>query len=83
MAPIAERIRTEVDLPVTTSWFISDPKQADDLISEGKADLVSLGRPLMQNPHWPYAAAVALGVDKAAWTLPAPYAHWLERYRTA
>ena len=83
MAPIAERIRTEVDMPVTTSWFISDPKQADDLISEGKADLVSLGRPLLQNPHWPYAAAVALGVDKAAWTLPAPYAHWLERYRTA
>ena len=26
-------------------------------------------------------AAKALGVDKASWTLPAPYAHWLERYR--
>ncbi|EPN38777.1 NADH:flavin oxidoreductase, partial [Pseudomonas syringae pv. actinidiae ICMP 18807] len=22
-----------------------------------------------------------LGVEKSAWTLPAPYAHWLERYR--
>ncbi len=28
-------------------------------------------------------AACALGVERAAWTLPAPCAHWLERDRTA
>ena len=83
MAPIAERVRRETGLPATTSWFISEPAQADALIVEDKVDLVSLGRPLLANPHWPYDAALALGVDKPAWTLPAPYAHWLERYRTA
>ena len=57
--------------------------QTDALIAEDKVDLVSLGRPLLADPHWPYRAATELGVDKAAWTLPAPYAHWLERYRAA
>ena len=83
MGPIAQRVRDEVGIPATTSWFVSDAAQAEALIVEGKTDLVSLGRPLLANPHWPYHAALALGVDKAAWTLPAPYAHWLERYRVA
>ncbi len=83
MAPIAERVRREAHIPAATSWFISEPAQADALIREGKVDLVGLGRPLLENPHWPYRAARELGVDKAAWTLPAPYAYWLERYRAA
>jgi 2,4-dienoyl-CoA reductase-like NADH-dependent reductase (Old Yellow Enzyme family) len=83
MAPIAERVRREANIPAATTWYISDPKQADALIRDAKVDLVMLGRPLLENPHWPYDAARALGVDKAAWTLPAPYAHWLERYRAA
>jgi NADPH2 dehydrogenase len=83
MAPIAERVRREAAIPAATTWYISDPKQADALIREGKVDLVMLGRRLLENPHWPYEAARALGVENAAWTLPAPYAHWLERYRAA
>lgn len=83
MAPIAQQVRNSAGLPVTTSWLISDAAQADTLIREEKVDLISLGRPLLANPHWPYRAAIELGVDKPAWTLPAPYAYWLERYRTA
>jgi 2,4-dienoyl-CoA reductase-like NADH-dependent reductase (Old Yellow Enzyme family) len=83
MAPIAARIRREADIPTATSWFISEPAAAEALIAEGKVDLVELGRPLLENPRWPYHAARELGVDNAAWTLPAPYAHWLERYRAA
>lgn len=77
MAPIAQRVRREAGLPATTSWFISEPKQADALIADDLVDLVSLGRPLLANSHWPYQAAFELGVDKPSWTLPAPYAHWL------
>ncbi|WP_420345185.1 NADH:flavin oxidoreductase/NADH oxidase [Pelagibius sp.] len=83
MAPIAERVRREADIPTATSWYISDPEQADALIRDGQVDLVMLGRRLLENPHWPYDAARALGVEKPAWTLPAPYAHWLDRYRAA
>ncbi|MFC2953754.1 NADH:flavin oxidoreductase/NADH oxidase [Marinicaulis aureus] len=81
MAPFAERVRREADIPAATSWYISDPKQADELIRAGAVDLVMLGRPLLANPHWPYDAARTLGVEDSAWTLPAPYAHWLSRYR--
>lgn len=84
LAPVAERVRRETGLPASTSWYISKPEQADALVRDGKVDLVTLGRPLLADPHWPYAAAQALGVENPAWaTLPAPYAHWLARYRAA
>ena len=44
-------------------------------------DLVMVGRAHLANPHWPYHAALQLGEEKASWVLPAPYAHWLEKYR--
>lgn len=84
LAPVAERVRRETGLPASTSWYISRPAQADRMIRDGQVDLVMLGRPLLANPHWPYMAAQELGVDNPAWaTLPAPYAHWLARYRAA
>lgn len=84
MAPVARRVKAETGLPAATSWYISDPKEADALIRDGDVDLVMLGRPLLANPHWPFEAAKALVVEKPAWaTLPAPYAHWLSRYRTS
>lgn len=82
MADIAQRVRRETGLPGTTSWYISKPDEADALVRDGKLDLVMLGRPMLENPHWPYMAAKALGVENPAWaTLPPPYAHWLARYR--
>ena len=82
MADICQRVRRDADLPGTTSWYISKPDEADALVRENKVELVTLGRPLLADPHWPYSAAKALGVENPAWaTLPAPYAHWLARYR--
>ncbi|MBB5518238.1 NADH:flavin oxidoreductase/NADH oxidase [Amphiplicatus metriothermophilus] len=83
LAPIAARVRREADLPTAISWFISDPAQADALVRDGAVDLVMLGRALLENPHWPYVAARVLHKERPAWTLPAPYAHWLDRYRAA
>ena len=82
MADVARQVREETGLPGTTSWYISRPSEADALIRDNKVDLIMLGRPLLADPHWPYAAAKALGVENPAWaTLPPPYAHWLARYR--
>lgn len=82
LAGIARQVRHETGLPGTTSWYISQPEEADALIREDKIDLVTLGRPLLANPHWPYHAAKVLGVENPAGvTLPPPYAHWLARYR--
>ena len=81
LGPIAERVRRESGLPVTSAWGFGTPQLANAAIETRQLDLVSVGRAHLADPHWPYFAAKELGVEKASWTLPAPYAHWLERYR--
>ena len=54
-----------------------------DMVADGEVDLVMIGRAPLANPHYAYQLAQALGKDKPDWVLPAPYAHWLERYRGA
>lgn len=82
LGDVAARVLRETGLPGTTSWYIDGLAGADRLIRDGLVDYVSLGRPFLADPHWPYRAAKELGVaDAAKKTLPAPYAHWLARYR--
>jgi 2,4-dienoyl-CoA reductase-like NADH-dependent reductase (Old Yellow Enzyme family) len=83
LGPVAARVRREAGLAASTSWYISTPQQADGLVRDGSVDLVMLARPLLNDPHWAYKAAKELGVENPAWVLPAPYAHWLDRYRAA
>ena len=82
LAPIAERVRREAGLPVASAWGIDNPATADATVRDGQLDLVMVGRAHLANPHWPMQAARALGVERPTWVLPAPYAHWLERYST-
>lgn len=81
LAPISERVRREAELPVASSWGIDSPVIANRVVAEGKMDLVMVGRAHLANPHYPYRAALELGIERPSWVLPAPYAHWLERYR--
>ena len=81
LGPIAERVRREAKLPVTSAWGFGTPELAEGALQANQLDLVSVGRAHLADPHWAYFAAKELGVEKASWTLPAPYAHWLERYR--
>ena len=80
LAPVAERVRREAGLPVAAAWGIDNPAIADATVRDGQLDLVMVGRAHLANPHWPMQAARALGVERPTWVLPAPYAHWLERY---
>ena len=41
--------------------FIAEPKQADDIIRNGQADVVLLARQMLVDPYWPVRAAQALG----------------------
>lgn len=82
MAPVVERVRRETGIPAALAWGVGEPNVADAAIRDGQADLVKIGRALLANPHWPYAAAKALGVEKPSWaTLPPAYAFWLETYQ--
>lgn len=81
LAPVAERVRSATGLPVASSWSIDVPAIADRVVADQQMDLVMIGRAHLANPHWSYHAALALKEEKPSWVLPAPYAHWLERYR--
>ena len=84
LAPVAQRVREQAGLPVASSWGMDDPHAAEAVVARGQVDLVMVGRAHLANPHWPYAAAQALGLAKEApWLLPPSYAHWLARYQPA
>ena len=59
--PFAERIRKEAGIATAAVGFITEPKQADDIVHTGQADLVLLARELLRDPYWPAHAARALG----------------------
>ncbi|MFC0281622.1 NADH:flavin oxidoreductase/NADH oxidase [Falsigemmobacter intermedius] len=81
MGPIAKRIRDEAGLPVASAWGFGYPDVAEAAVRNAELDVVMVGKAHLANPHWAYEAARALQVERPSWaTLPAPYAHWLERY---
>lgn len=81
MAPYARRVREETGLPVGSAWGFGQPHLAQSAVANGDMDIVFVGRSVLANPHWPYEAAQALHKSEPSWVLPAPYAHWLEKYR--
>lgn len=78
MAPFAERIKREAQIPTAMGWFVSEPEQAEAIVRDGRADLVMLARAELSDPHWPYHAAQALGLAKPHEVLPPQYAYWLK-----
>lgn len=80
MGPIAERVRRDADIPVSSAWGFGEARIAEQAVASGQLDLVMVGKAHLANPHWSYQVARELKIERPSWTLPAPYAHWLERY---
>ncbi|MDE2372978.1 MAG: NADH:flavin oxidoreductase/NADH oxidase [Hyphomicrobiales bacterium] len=59
--PLAEQIRREVGMPTRVVGLIVSPKQAEAIVAEGRADMVALARAFLDDPHWGWHAAEALG----------------------
>lgn len=53
---LAENVKSAVRIPVIAVGRIRKPSMADRIVSEGKADLVSMGRALIADPHMPRKA---------------------------
>ena len=70
--PFAERVKKETGIVTGAVGMITDPQQAEAIISNGQADFIALARAMLFNPRWPQHAAVALGVE-------VPYAPQYER----
>lgn len=53
---LAEEIKREVNIPVSVAGRINDPVFADNILSEGRSDFISLGRALHADPEFPKKA---------------------------
>jgi len=73
--PFAQAIRTQANIPTAAVGLITEPEQAEAIISEGQADAVFLARAMLRNPRWALSAAEKLGV-KINWPVS------LDRART-
>ena len=49
---LTARLRPEVGIPVITSNRINTPEVAEDILSRGDADMVSLARPFLADPNF-------------------------------
>lgn len=59
----AARIRREAGIATGAVGLITEPRQAQDIIVQGEADVVLLAREELRDPYWPRRAAKALGVE--------------------
>jgi NADPH2 dehydrogenase len=64
-APLAQQIRAGTGIPVRTVGLIVTAQQAEAIVAEGHADMVSLARAFLDDPHWGWHAAQTLGAEVA------------------
>ncbi|MEK7437489.1 MAG: NADH:flavin oxidoreductase/NADH oxidase [Pseudomonadota bacterium] len=67
----AEAIRKEAGIPTIAVGLITEPRQAEDIVASGRADMVALARGILYEPHWAWRAAAELGGQ-----LSAPKQYW-------
>ena len=70
----AVEVKRQAGIASGAVGLITEPAQADELISTGSVDVVLLGREALRDPHWPQRAAHELGSDAYPSLFSAP--HW-------
>lgn len=49
---ISERVKKEIDLPIITTNRINNPEIIEEILEKGQADLISMARPFLADPHF-------------------------------
>ncbi|UHA73695.1 NADPH dehydrogenase NamA [Paenibacillus sp. 481] len=70
--PYADAIRREAGIATAAVGLIKNGLQAEEIVQNGRADLVAIGRELLNDPFWARTAARQLGETIEA---PGPYGH--------
>ena len=65
--PFADRVRRETGMMTGAVGLIHSPDMAEEIVANGRADLVIMGRTLLDDPHWPLHAAGALRTENVEW----------------
>lgn len=74
--PFARRIREEARIMTGAVGLITEPRQANEIVTGGDADLVFIARELLREPYWALKAEQELGAEPA-W--PTPYGYAVKR----
>jgi len=69
--PFAQAIKEATGLTTIAVGLITQPKQAEDIVASGKADMIALARGMLYDPRWGWHAAAELGGH-----VTAPPAYW-------
>jgi NADPH2 dehydrogenase len=69
--PFARGIKEAAGVSTIAVGLITEPRQAEEILSSGAADLVALARGLLYDPRWGWHAAAALGEQ-----VDAPPQYW-------
>jgi 2,4-dienoyl-CoA reductase-like NADH-dependent reductase (Old Yellow Enzyme family) len=59
--PFAAEIRAKAGIATRAVGMIVDPRQAEEIVASGQADMVALARGILDNPRWGWHAADTLG----------------------
>lgn len=74
--PLARRIREDSKIMTGAVGLITAPREANDIIVGGDADLVFLAREMLREPYWALKAQQELG-QEPSW--PTPYGYAVKR----
>jgi 2,4-dienoyl-CoA reductase-like NADH-dependent reductase (Old Yellow Enzyme family) len=74
--PFARRIREEAQIMTGAVGLITEPRQANEIVTGGDADLVFLGREFLREPYWALKAQQELG-QEPSW--PTQYGYAVRR----
>jgi len=61
--PFAEKIKKDTGLLTGAVGLITNASEAEQILADGKADLIILARQLLRDPYFPLHAAKELGAD--------------------
>jgi len=70
--PFAKRIRAEAKIKTAAVGMITDVAQADEIVMEGDADLVMIGRELLRQPYFALRAQAEIDA-KPSWPVQYGY----------
>jgi 2,4-dienoyl-CoA reductase-like NADH-dependent reductase (Old Yellow Enzyme family) len=59
----AEHVKRETGMTAMAVGFIVAPRQAEEIVASGAADMVAIGRAVLDDPRWGWHAAAALGEE--------------------
>ena len=75
--PLLDYVRSHADIMTMAVGLIIHGDQAEEILQNGKADLIAVGREILNNPNWPMDAALKLGGEGVFRNVPPQFGYWL------